>query len=321
LYKPNYVMNLSGFLMNISLRQLRAFIAVARCGSFTLAAEALHQTQSALSGQIKELEQTLGLRLFDRTTRSIRLSDAGQSLYPQIGKILHDLDGVLEEAGNLKSLRTGSLGIAAPQMMAATLLPRAMAAFTQRWPGIRLRLFDCEVDRIGARVLAGEADIGIGPARKPGSDIVAETLFELPFVAVFPPGHALEASPVVHWSDLLAYPFISLQGEFTERLVSELHEVLHAALRTPDSEVAFMSTALSMVEAGLGVTACLPYAAPAVRRHGLRMSRLIAPEVSRRFCLYTRKDHALSPAAEHFRAFLHEFLADSALQPLPNPNA
>jgi DNA-binding transcriptional LysR family regulator len=296
--------------MNISLRQLRAFVAVARTSSFTLAAQSLHLTQSALSGQIKELEHILGLRLFDRTTRSSRLSEAGRNLYPQIDKILNELDGVLEEAGNLKNLRTGSLGIAAPQMMAATLLPEAMAAFTQAWPGIRLRMIDCEVDRLRERVLAGEVDFGIGPERGPGNDIRAEPLFELPFVAVLPPGHPLEALHAVRWSELLSYPFISLQGEFTERLSGELNEVFRETPLAPGCEVAFMSTALSMVGAGLGVTACIPYAAPAVLQQGLCMRKLIEPEVMRRFCIYTRRDRAPSPAAERFCTFLHSFVAD-----------
>ncbi|MEZ7829010.1 LysR family transcriptional regulator, partial [Brachymonas denitrificans] len=89
--------------MNVTLRQLRAFVAVARTGSFTLAAESLFITQSALSGLIKELEQALGLRLFDRSTRRLQLSDAGSDLVTHIEKILLDLDGVIDEVGKLKA--------------------------------------------------------------------------------------------------------------------------------------------------------------------------------------------------------------------------
>ena len=91
--------------MNVTLRQLRAFVAVARTGSFTLAAESLFITQSALSGLIKELEQALGLRLFDRSTRRLQLSDAGSDLVTHIEKILLDLDGVIDEVGKLKALQ------------------------------------------------------------------------------------------------------------------------------------------------------------------------------------------------------------------------
>ena len=77
-------MHSSGNLMNVTLRQLRAFVAVARAGSFTLAAENLFVTQSALSGLIRELEQSLGLRLIDRSTRRIHLSDVGRDLFPLV---------------------------------------------------------------------------------------------------------------------------------------------------------------------------------------------------------------------------------------------
>lgn len=120
--------------MNISLRQLRAFVAVARTGSFTLAAEGLFITQSALSGLIKEMERSLGVRLFDRSTRRIQLTDIGRGIYPLIDKILHDLDGVLEEVAHLKALKKGVVRVAAPQLMASTLLPEVIAAYTARHP-------------------------------------------------------------------------------------------------------------------------------------------------------------------------------------------
>ena len=159
--------------MNVTLRQLSAFVAVAETGSFTLAAERLFVTQSALSGLIKELESSLGLRLFDRSTRRLRLSDTGLELYPQVEKILHDLDGVVSEVGNLKALRRGKVRVAVPQLLACTLLPELMAGFRAQHPGVQLRLVDCAVESVMARVFSGEVDIGIGPERAANSDIDA----------------------------------------------------------------------------------------------------------------------------------------------------
>ncbi|MBV8648240.1 LysR family transcriptional regulator [Paludibacterium sp.] len=303
--------------MNISLRQLRAFVAVAKSGSFTLAADSLFVTQSALSGLIKELESALGLKLFDRTTRRIQLSDVGHSLYPRVENILHELDGVLEEASSLRALKTGSVSVAAPQLMAATFLPEVMAAYGARHPGVRVRLMDCVVENIMAPVFSGEVDFAIGPERKLNSDIQAEPLFALPFMAVCPAGHPLAAQDEVRWADLLAQPFISLRGEFTQRLSGDLLPVFRDRALEPGIEVTFMPTALSMVSAGLGVTACMPYAAAMVRHYGLAMRPLTAPRVTRRFFIYTRKARALSPAARQFRDSLIAFLAerDDTLSP------
>ena len=205
--------------MNITLRQLRAFVAVARTGSFTLAAESLYISQSALSGLIKELEQTLGVRVVDRSTRRIHLSDMGRELFPLVEKILSDLDRVLTDVSERKSLKSGFVRVAAPQLMAATVLPEIIAAYNNEHPDISVKLVDSVVESIVSRVFSGEVDFGIGPERDPNSDITAESLFDGRFIAVFPRGHPLSQMREVSWADLAAYPFISLQGQFTERLM------------------------------------------------------------------------------------------------------
>lgn len=294
--------------MNITLRQLRAFLAVARTGSFTLAAESLFVTQSALSGLIKELESSLGVRLFDRSTRRIQLSDVGRGIYPLIDKILLDLDEVIDEVSNLKALKKGLVRVAAPQLMACTLLPEVIARFRVAFPHVDIRLVDCAVESVTSRVFSGEVDLGLGPERDPNSDIEATLLFELPFHAVFPPGHALAARSSVRWADLVDHPLITLQGQFTERLSLDLHTALRQQDLDPTMTVTFMSTALSMVASGLGVTICIPYAESLVRQHGLEMRPLQAPEVRRSFHVFTRAGRSLSPAAEQFRVFLFEHI-------------
>jgi len=288
--------------MNVTLRQLRAFVAVAHTGSFTQAAATLHVTQSALSGLVRELEGALGLRVIDRSTRRIQLSDVGRGLLPLVDKILGDLDGVLAEVANLKSLKTGIVRVAAPQLMSCTLLPEVIAAFTSQHPGVRVRLVDSPVENVATPVLSGEVDFGIGPERDVHPNIEATTLFELPFMAVLPAGHALARRRSVRWADLTGAPLIALGGEFAERLGAELHSAARD-LRA-ETKVAFMSTALAMVAAGLGVTVCIPYAGSLVRRYGLVMRALGDPVVKRRFFVFARSDRSLAPSAAAFREFL-----------------
>lgn len=294
--------------MNPTLRQLRALVAVVRTGSFTLAAEALHVTQAALSGLIKELEQTLGIRVFDRSTRKVSLTDVGRELYPLFAKMIDDLDGALLDIANHTQLKKGVVRIAAPQLMSCTLLPLVIAAYRAAHPDIQVRLVDCAVENVTARVLSGEVDFGIGPEREPSAQVEARVLFEMPFVLVFPQGHPLGERERATWSDLSDYPFISLQGQFTERLLSDMHSALREVPLHPSNEVTFMTTALAMVAAGLGVTVCLPYAEPLVRLHQLQLRQLHEPELTRRFFVYTRENRALSPAADSFIAFLFKFV-------------
>ena len=306
--------------MNPTLRQMRAFVALAKTGNFTLAAQSMHVTQSALSGLIKELEQTLEAKVVDRSTRRIVLTDIGRELYPLFSQMIDDLDGALANVADHTRLKKGVVRIAAPQLLSCTLLPEVIAAYRQAWPDIELRLGDTGVESVIARVLSGEADFGIGPEREPAPPLDARLLFEMPFALVFPKGHALEAQQRVTWQDVARYPFISLQGQFTERLLDEVHASLDASfdasfdasLRAapvkPANEVTFMTTALAMASAGLGVTVCLPYAEPLATLYGLVMRPLEEPVLSRRFFVYTRPGRSLSPAAQSFIGFLHEFV-------------
>lgn len=294
--------------MNPTLRQMRAFVALAKTGNFTLAAQAMHVTQSALSGLIKELEQTLGAKVVDRSTRRALLTDIGKELYPLFSQMIDDLDGALANVADHTRLKKGIVRIAAPQLLSCTLMPEAIAAYRAHYPDIEVRLGDTGVESVVNRVLSGEADFGIGPEREPAPPLDARLLFEMPFALVFPKGHELEQQARITWKDVARYPLISLQGQFTERLLDDVHASLHAPSVKPANEVTFMTTALAMAAAGLGVTVCLPYAAPLATLYGLVMRQLEEPVLTRRFFLYTRPGRSLSPAAESVIDFLDGFV-------------
>jgi DNA-binding transcriptional LysR family regulator len=298
--------------MNPTLRQIRAFVALAKTGNFTLAAQYMHVTQSALSGLIKELEQTLGVRVVDRSTRRIALTDTGNELYPLFSQMIDDLDRALANIADQAQLRKGIVRVAAPQLMACTLLPQVIAAWRTRYPDIGISLSDSPVEAVTTRVLSGETDFGIGPERDSAPQLEARELMEMPFEAVVPPDHPLAQRRRLGWRDLAVHPLITLRGQFTERLLADMGRGSPDTLRDltlrPAHEVTYMTTALAMVASGLGVTVCMPYAAPLVRLHGLRMLPLDAPVLTRRFFVYTREQRSLSPAAAAFIAFLFDWV-------------
>lgn len=294
--------------MNITLRQLRAFVALTHTSSFTDAAASLHVTQSALSGLIKELEQTLGVQVVNRSTRKVSLSEVGREFYPLVARLLQDLDGALVTISDLKAFKRGLVRIAAPQLMSASVLPEVIAQFKQEYPQIEIRLLDCMVEQVLSKVHSGEVDFAVGPERESSADIDAQTLFEIPFVVVFRPDHPLNKMKRVTWDDALRYPVIALKGEFTHRLRVDLHDSLHDAALNPANEVAFMTTAFAMVSAGLGVTTYLPYASSLIRLHQLRSRPLMDPVVRRKFFVFTRRDRPLTPAAQRFSQYLFEYV-------------
>jgi DNA-binding transcriptional LysR family regulator len=244
----------------------------------------------------------------------VQLSSAGTEFFPLAVKVLQDLDGALEAVSDLKALKRGVVRIAAPQLISCSMLPTVIAAFQRQCPDIQVRLFDCLVESVLGKVNSGEVDIGIGPERERSADITANILFELPFVVVFPEDHPLMKIDRVTWATALQYPLIALQGEFTQRLRGDLHETLLDLALNPSHEVSFMTTAFSMVNAGLGVTTCLPYAFPLIQRYQLHSRRLVEPVIQRKFLLFNRKDRTLSPAAKHFAEFLSGYLAQLEFQ-------
>src|SRR5690606_4015981 len=166
------------------------------------------------------------------------------------------------------------------------------------------------VESVMSRVFSGEVDFGIGPERDPNSDITATTLFRDPFMVVFPPGHPLEALADISWRDILQYPLTTLQGQFTKRLALDLRAALRDVNLSPAHEVSFLSTALAMANAGMGITVCVSYAASLVSLYGLTLRPLRDPEIFRSFYVFTRQGRSLSPAAEDFRRFVFDYVAE-----------
>ena len=121
--------------MHVTLRQLRAFVAVVETASFSDAAKAMHLSQAALSGLIRELESRVGVRLLDRNTRSVSPSVVGEAFEPMARRVLSSLDEALESVTNLKELRRGVVRVAAPEPLSCTLVPDLIASYGSAHPG------------------------------------------------------------------------------------------------------------------------------------------------------------------------------------------
>lgn len=300
--------------MNISIRQLSAFISVADNGSFTRASEQIHLTQSAVSGLIKELESSLGIVLFDRTTRQLSLSVVGHHLLPQARRILNEMQLFENEASSLTSLAQGQVRLAVSQF-AASSMPAVIAQFAKAYPDISVSLLDCSAENVLEHIQNIEVDLGVGTERgftEPDDDISADLLYQLPFCVVMPDNHALAQKTEVIWQDLVDTPLITLQGPFIEQVTAELDEEIASHIQQARYKVNFMSTALEMTRQGFGITLCLPYMPEVidwVSANGLQMRPLAQPVKMRRFFIYQRSSRALSPASIAFKQFLQTYFA------------
>jgi DNA-binding transcriptional LysR family regulator len=200
--------------MNLTLRQLRAFAAVAETGSFTAAAQQLHLTQSALSVLVRELEREMGVQLLDRNTRSVQLSEAGREFLPSVHRLLGDLTSAVAGVTDLRDKKKGLLRLAAPQLMACTLMPRVIAAYRQAYPDVDVRLADTLPEHLLSGVMAGDVELAVGQDVAVDGAIERRTLFRDRHWLICPPDHAFAKRRRVRWHELAPYTFIAPTRDF-----------------------------------------------------------------------------------------------------------
>ena len=322
--------------MNISIKQLRAFVTVADSQSFTKAANTLFFTQSALSVLVKELEDEVGFRLLDRTTRQVVLSDSGKDFYQLAQKLLDEFQAVIRDTSDIAMLRRGVVRVGATEAVASSLVVPAIAAYDNSQPGINVRLVDTLVSSMFNALRSGEVDFVIGPDSIQDSQfdtaLHMEPLLTSPFLVWSLPSHPLAHSKRVTWQQLLRNDLIIPTMDFstqliplvqqhlgnevveraltvttaTRRRVTNITTALNSAMTPPRST----TTALSMVKAGLGVTIAAEYISPLASAFGLEGRPLVKPNLKRMVTLYSRQGRSLSPAAEAFAEFFRCFLKD-----------
>lgn len=290
--------------MNVTLKQLRAFVALAEAGSFTAAAGQLHVTPSALSLVIKDLEAAVGMRLFDRTTRQTKLAPAGRDFLPAARKLVEDLTRALDGLREFGGVQRGVLRIASSPIYSGTLVPELAAQFGALYPGIRIHVVDALTEQVGGKVAAGDADLGIAPERSVPAEVLQAQLFRDPVQLVCPPGHPLAAEDAVQWPDALRYPFISLSPDYAMTMRADLAHHSESLTLEPATYCTFITTALALVKAGRGVTAQPAHAEPLAAAYGLVVRPLHGPHIERRICLITPREREPSPAAASFLGFL-----------------
>jgi DNA-binding transcriptional LysR family regulator len=287
-----------------TLRQMRSLIAVAKAGSFTRAGNEVHLSQPALTVQIRELEAALNVKLLDRNTRSVQLTRIGQELVPVFDRLLRELDTVVAGARELASKRHGIVRLACLPSFAATRLPEAIVAFRTKHPGVQFLLKDGVGGKVESLVKDETVDFGItgGGTKDPELDLSPLTQDRMHAVYLSP--HALDRTAHIGIESLAGHPLILMDDQSTVRHVVD--EAFRAAGKSKlvAIEATYMSTAVGMVRAGLGV-ALLPSSAIEAQPSGKLRSRPIEGKgFARPIFIVRKRGRTLPPASEDFLASL-----------------
>jgi DNA-binding transcriptional LysR family regulator len=292
--------------INFNLNDLQAFRAVAELSSFRKAAEALHVSQPAFSRRIEKLEEALGVQLLERTTRRVSLTSVGRDFDRKVQQLLDDLDHTLLGIRGVAATRMGEVTIACVPSTVYYFLSQVISRYHERYPKIRVKVFDASANEVLTAVSRSEADFGLNFVGGQEPDIEFKPLMEERFVAACRRDHPLANKRRVTWTELAQYDYISVSKASGNRLL--LDQALSGVKLRPQSiyETQHVTTMLGLVEAGLGVAAVPSIAMPGADHPLLVSVPLVDPVITRKIGLIRRKGRALSPAAQQLYEFFYE---------------
>ncbi len=241
--------------MRMSVKQLRAFLAVAHTLNFAHASERLNLSQPALSLTIKGLEEALGGALLQRSTRKVTLTQEGELFLPMARQLLADWDNVEEAMRQSFTLQRGKISVAAMPSFAANVLPKALKAFRDRYAGVNVTVHDVINEQVIEMVREGRVEMGIAFEPSPNHNLLFTPLAVDRFVAIVPQQSPLAKKKQLSWQELLTLDFITLQRPSAVRLM--LEEALARSGRQLDValESHQLVTVGRMVASGLGGSA------------------------------------------------------------------
>jgi len=294
---------------NINLRHILAFLEVAKTSSFTVAAAALNMTQPALSTTIKQLENYLEVRLFDRTTRTVLMTSDGADLLPKAQSLASSFYETINEFKEIAEHRKGNVSISSLLSYAVKILPKIIRIFSEKYPNISLSIRDENSAAVVARVKQREADFGIS-SPDPSKELNFEPLFSEPFGVVCRRDWFEGYDSVIDWQAVAQHNYIGFLSETGIHTKIRELENLPENIVHPRCTVATISAFEGLLYEGLGFS-ILPWLTfPTKSAHGIKFIKIVNPPISREIGLPNR---SLSVAAqamydllrENSRRFLH----------------
>lgn len=292
--------------MDATLRQLAAYVAVAKSAGFTAAAAQLHLSQSTLSRAVADLERVLGVRLLERDTRNVQLTAAGVETLRVAEQIVDAHRSGMKELRRYLLGESGVVAMATLPSVAAVLLPGLISAFRRQRPEVSVRIMDGLERAVLGRVLSGDADFAVTTVGAASDRLEHRPLIRDRFRAVLPEGHPLAERDELTWEDLAAEPFLAVGPESSVRRLTDAAFAQAGAGAAPAAEASNVATVGGLVAAGLGVSALPALVLPLLGPGRVVHRELVAPVVERRLDVVVRARRTLPPAAAAFLDLLQE---------------
>ncbi len=283
---------------NVSLSTLRVFLRVAQTCSFSEASRLEHVSQPALSRTIRLLEEQLGARLFDRTTRSVSLTAAGAKLQPVAERLISEYDLAFTDLAQALSGERGRVTVGALPSVAAAFLPAALARFRGERPQVEVRVEDDLSDPLLESLQDRRIDFAVTIAPEHTGQLEFQPLFSDEFLLVMRKGDPLDASTPLSWAALEDSRFIAMAPASSVRRMTDSAFARANVVIKPLYECAHLSTVGGLIRTGLGLSALPASTLPLLGAADIATRPLIEPSVNRSIGLVTLKSRSPSPQAE-----------------------
>jgi DNA-binding transcriptional LysR family regulator len=262
--------------LNLNLRQLKAFVGVAETNNFTRTAQKLHLSQAALSSSIRELEVQIGCRLFERTTRSVELTAAGNELLPVAISVVESLESTALQLRQLGRQGVSTLRLGFTPMLASSVVPEVLDEFQRQFPSVQVEVIDAGPQELQAQVESDELDAAFGAFSKKISGLSQLQITPATLMLVFSDQFS-DIGARTSWPQVFEYPLIGLTDKSPiQHLVNAMAKKLGADFRSR-MVVNQLETALGMVEKGFGVAVFPSFAQMACRRYKVRTADIFPP--------------------------------------------
>lgn len=299
--------------MKIDTLGVQAFVAIADQGSFGRAAQSLHITQTGLTRRLQNLEAFLGVKLVERTTRSVALTGIGRDFLPQGRRLLAELSGALAEIRETGKALRGDVTIACVPTVGIHYLPRIVQRYSSLHPENRIRILDHPSHDVIEAVRRREAEFGINILGAHDAELVSIPLLQDRFVLACRADHALAGRRRIAWKQLEPYPLIFAGHESGNRHLLDAALAGEALELRSHYEVQHSSTAIGMVAEGIGAAVVPELALQKGSYPTVAMVPLDHPVVSRTIVLLSRRNAYLAPAAQS----LYELVRSMSVKPRP----
>lgn len=298
--------------MNVTVKQVRLFVEVARSLSFARAAEAMHLSQPAVSLAIQNLEQAIGGKLFARSTRSLELTPEGQAFFPTATRLLNEWDEALDDVNNLFTMQRGKLNMAVMPSFSTNVLPDLVRQYHQLYPQVNLSIQNIVMDDAIESVRKGRNELAISFASENMNGLNFTPLYDVTFMAVYS-DHFLpnlkDVNLTDNWSALFDLPMVAMDKDSTVRRWLDETSQAQGLQSKIVAEVNQLDSLGQLVSMGIGVGIVPSLCADQMTQMGLHMQKISGEILRQPVGVVTKNQSPLSAAGKGMVKLLKDSLS------------